>query len=185
MPPSTTSTFFISTLNEGLTSTLRYIGKDIYSTISYSSNIHLTGGTTSYPVVIQTPQIDIGSLSSLITSSNYTIYVESEYNIKLTTDDTFAYISTNGYFGEYADVVNEGYSYMTRVGSDVYTTIRTKLAFPYLDPTTVPRANRPANASTFVYSIFLLSSQTVSNPSVAYDIFIPAVNNFYIEFSPV
>lgn len=185
MDPSTMSTYFISTLNAGLTSTTAYIGKQVVSTLSYSSNFQSTSaGTTSWPIVISTPTIDLGGLSTLFFPKLYDIFVEGSYNIKIgDTNEPYVYISTVGVFGNYVAGVNEGSTYITRASTDTYTTIYTKLAYP-ATPQQILN-NRPNNSSTFYYQLYILSSGTIGSPTdPSFDLYIPASNNLYFSFIP-
>lgn len=177
MDPSTMSTYFISTLNAGLTSTTAYIGKQVVSTLSYSSNFQRTSNAPSWPVVISTPTYSLGSLSSLFYfNQNYNIFTSIGYNINLTTNDTYINVSTVGVFGDYIPNTQES-TYITRVSPNTYTTIQCELAYPL-------NGNRTPQ-STFYYLIFLQSSGTVINPDPpTYDLFVPAKNNMTIRFIP-
>lgn len=157
-----------------LTDSINFIGKTYVSTIPYSSEFmsSYTGTDNLYPGVIITPQLSLGNISSLITSSRYNVYVDLEYSLELVANDSHTWVNTVGVFNAlgnpiYADA-NKGATTTTRVGNNTITNINTSLLFTP-GPTQIP-----LTTSSFHFEVYLKSSiNATTDFSPLFNIYVP------------
>ena len=164
----------VASTSQSILSTISFIGKTYVSTIPYSSAFTstYTGSNERYPGVITTPPVSIDSLSSIINSSKYNVYVDLEYSLNLnTSNDSYTWVSTVGVFNMLDNPIyiggNKGATSTTRVGNNTYANINTSLLFSS-DITQIPQ-----NVSSFFFNVYLNSSiNCTANTSPTFDLYV-------------
>lgn len=171
-----------------LSSNINFIGKIYTSTLHYTQNVDFTstGSNQTYPGQILTPIIPLGNtLSQLINSQRFNVYVDFHYSLYLSTStDNFTWVNTLGSLNNLDPPSftfgNKGSSSATRVGNNVYTQVNNTLVF---NPTPL---QMPINISTFNLQINLNSTINATSSNAPYfDIYIPTTNNFKFTLVPV
>lgn len=179
-----------SNINQGLTSTLNFIGKIYQSTFpattfqsSYNTFTTVYGPNAQFV----SPPIQLGNaISSLIQSKQYNAFMEFQYNIYLSSPyDVFTFVSTTGYIGSNTGVI--GRSIATRVGDRQYQTIRQELTFkPQTNSDGLTSKQFGSGPSSFQFVLqFQSTSAATSNLFPAFDIYIPGENNYTLTLVPV
>ena len=182
---STMSVNFTNYVCTSLISTVNSLGKIFKSTIptaDFRSTYSAFSG--DYPGRIITSSITLGdSMSNLIASKQYDVFVDFQYNLYLSTPyDTFTWVSTTGYIGSNAATI--GRQVTTRVGNRDYDTIRQTLTFAPQPLATQDQIGQ--NPSSFFFTLDLLSTPAATNAkSPAFDIYIPGANNYVFTLVPV
>lgn len=160
-----------------VSSNINFIGKIYTSTFQYPENTDFI--STGFGQIM-TPIIPLGdSLSQLINSQRFNVYVDFQYSLYLSTSaDTFTWVNTLGSLNTLDDPSftygNKGSSKISRVGNNVYTTLNTTLLF-------IPNSlQMPAKITNFQLQI-----NTTSSNEPYFDIYIPTNNNFKFTLTPI
>ena len=138
-----------------------------------------------WPAEFQTSPVWLGTdLPALIQSKKYTVAVDFQYSLILSTNTVvnpryYSWVSTIGFLGSNTGTI--GKQSITRVGNQTYTTLQEKVVF---NPgtTTVQIGDTP---SSFWFKALIgsnMGNTVVNAPS--FDVFVPGENNFTFTLTP-
>ena len=182
---------FTSTTVSSVTSNFISIGQFGYITSSLNAPAFLFDFTSTYtdnsistPYLMLTSNVWLGdSMSNLINSKQYDVWVEYQYSIKLANSgaEPYFWVSTTGVFNS-TDTRNIGRTTVNRVGPSNYFEIYTKQMF---NPQHIGTEQYlPYQSSNFHIELQFFSSVGITTMPT-YDIFVPGQNNFTFTLVPV
>lgn len=212
---STLSNAFNNILATSLASTTTGIGFTFQSTIplvrwistndtSYQSSVPVFGWpaqtvdfmstyttfSENWPISFQPNTVWLGTeLTSLIQSKQYTVAVDFQYSLFLSTNTSvlpryYSWVSTIGLLGSNTGTV--GKQITTRVGNQNYANLQQKFVF---NPQTIDEQTTNGQIgltpSSFSFKVVIGSNTENTIPEApAFDVFVPGENNFTFTLIP-